>query len=949
MSKKPKFFNEVSPKIDFSEAERGLLDWWYQAGIVKQYLHRNDNSKKKFRFLDGPITANNPMGVHHAHGRTLKDFFQRYKNMQGFKQRFQNGFDCQGLWVEVEEEKNLGFNSKREIEEFGLARFSQACRDRVAKYAQVQTNQSKRLGMFMDWNNSYFTMSETNNLYIWHFLKVCHQKGWLYKGTDSMPWCIRCGTAISQHELSEEGYREVEHDSIYVKFPLQDQKAFLLIWTTTPWTLLANVAAAVKPDLTYVEIEAGGRRLILAKTRLEVIREQYQVKREFAGQDLVGQTYHAPFDGLPKPGKVAHRVIPWDQVSDAEGTGLVHIAPGAGHEDFELGKIHKLDLIAALDEFGVYEEGFGRYSGMSVREVPKPIIKELENRGLLYRQERIVHSYPFCWRCKEELVFRVTNEWFIKVDQVRPELKKAASTVNWIPEYAQKRMQDWLTNMGDWPISRRRYWGLVLPVYECSCGEVMVIGSREELKKLAVDPEMVDKLPELHRPWIDEVKIWCLECGSQVSRIKAVGDCWLDAGIVPFSTLKYFEDKKYWREWFPFDFITEYIAQVKLWFYSTLFMAVVLENQAPWQTVLASGFIVDERGETMHKSKGNAIWFDDAVEKIGADTMRWIYLSRDIFKNLRFGFRIGEEVRRRFQMILWNSYVFWVSFADLDGWQPKPNVKPKVAELGSLDRWILSRLNRTTQKVTEACERFDPVTGAKAIDGLVQDLSTWYLRRSRDRVGTAARNGADKENFYLTGYEVLVTLSKLLAPYCPFLAESIYRGLRHSSSPESVHLGDWPEVKSGLINEELEDQVVIIREAAGLGHAARHQHGLKVRQPLAEISIQLPGAGKIKEQSLIDLLIQELNVKQVKLSEGEALVKLNTKITPKLREEGQAREIFRKLQQKRKELGCRRDERLPLVVVPLKKISPAWLAWLKENILADELKTGAKMILKRHG
>jgi isoleucyl-tRNA synthetase len=947
MEEKKSFFAPVSSRINLPKREREILKWWDKNDIVQAYLHQNDSSEKKFRFLDGPITANNPMGVHHAHGRTLKDFFQRYKNMRGFKQRFQNGFDCQGLWVEVEEEKDRGFNSKQEIEQFGLERFSCACRERVKKYAAIQTEQSKRLGMFMDWDNSYFTMSEENNLYIWYFLKVCFQRGWLYEGTDSMPWCIRCGTAISQHELSDEGYREVEHDAVYVKFPLKGQEANLLIWTTTPWTLLANVAVAIKPDLVYVEVESEGARLIVAQSRLGVLKAKHKVLKEFRGEELVGKTYQGPFDELPKLKNVSHRVIPWDEVSEAEGTGLVHIAPGAGHEDFELGKIHRLDLVTALDEFGFYEKGFGSYSRLNVREVLEKTIKELEQKGLLYNQEKIVHSYPFCWRCKEELIFRTTSEWFIKVEEIRPLMKKAAATVAWIPDYAHKRMQDWLDNMGDWPISRKRYWGLALPFWECPCGELIVVGSREELREKAIDPKMVDQLPELHRPWIDAIKLKCPRCGDEASRVLAVGDCWLDAGIVPFSTIKYLEDRDYWKQWYPFDFITEYLPQIKLWFYTTLLMSVVLENKAPWRRVLATGLLVDEKGETMHKSKGNAIWFGDAVEEMGADVMRWIYLSKDLFGKIRFGFNIGNEVRRRLHMILWNSQVFFITFANLDGWTPKSRLE--TTQLSLLDRWILSRLQSTIKVVTEAGETYSPPAGARAIETLVRDLSTWYVRRSRERVGPVAKEGSKKEAFFITMYEVLLSLCKIMAPYNPFFSEMIYQNLRSPDDPQSIHLCSWPKVKKKLIDHQLEKVMEITRQAAELGHAARHQAGVKVRQPLASIAITLLGAKKVKDQAFLTLLAEELNVKKIKLREGETGVKLDTKITPELKQEGEARELFRQLQELRRSFGCSRDERLKQVILPDINLKNKWLDWVKENILADEIKLGQQTRIMRYG
>jgi len=934
-------FKPISPKPDFVKLEKKLLKRWYKAGIVKKYLRKNEKSQKRFRFLDGPITANNPMGVHHAWGRTLKDLFQRYKNMRGFKQRFQNGFDCQGLWLEVEVERDLGFNSKRDIENFGLARFSRKCRQRVEKFSEIQTEQSKRLGMFMDWGNSYYTMSETNNEYIWHFLKKCHQKGWLYKGINSMPWCTRCGTALSAHELSDGGYQLVDHEAVFLRLPLKDkEKASLLIWTTTPWTLLANVAVAVHPELTYVKVKIKDEFLILAKSRLELILEKYQVVDEFKGKKLLGLRYQGPFDELKLPSKHkrAHKVIKWTEVSEGEGTGLVHIAPGAGAEDFGLAQEFNLPVIAPLDEFGDYLQGFGKFSGKNAKKVNEPIFKSLKEKGLLYKKGKITHSYPICWRCKEEVVFRVTEEWFINVKEIRPRLKKAAKTVRWIPESVGKRMQDWLTNMADWPISRRRYWGLALPFWECPSGHLIVVGSRRELKKLAVDPKKVDKLPELHRPWIDKIKVKCPECNQEASRTLFVGDCWLDAGIVAFSTLKYLEDRQYWEKWFPAELVAEYVPQVKLWFYALLFMAVALEDRAPYEAVHTHQFVVDEKGEAMHKSKGNAIWFDIAAEKMGVDVMRWMYLRADNTRDLRFGFKLGDETRRQFLLTLWNVYNFLVTYANVDKWQPRTELKEKPTRL---DLWILTRLNETVIEATEGLDNYDPQSAALVIEGFVQDLSVWYLRRSRDRVGPTAENKKDKDLAYSTLYTVMVVLSQILAPFTPYLAEEIYKNLTKKTS---VHLTDWPEVGNRkVLDQKLVDQMKIVRQICELGHAARKKAGIKVRQPLAGISCQVSSPKPEKE--LLQLIKEELNVKEVswqKKKVKEPKVVLDTKITSQLKAEGETRELVRQIQALRKETGCRLDQR---IVVYLPKIpkDERLRELVKKKTLAKKLLPGKEL------
>jgi len=502
-------FKPVSTKVDFPALERETLRWWYESGVVEKYLKRNEKSKKRWSFIDGPITANNPMGVHHAWGRTYKDLYQRFHTMLGERQRYQNGFDCQGLWVEVEVEKELGFTSKQDIEAYGIARFVEKCKERVWKYAAVQTEQSKRLGYFMDWDNSYYTMSDENNYMIWHFLKVCHERGWIYRGADVMPWCPRCATGLSEMEVSE-GYQERTHTSLFARFPLEGRdREYLLVWTTTPWTLAANVAAAVHPDLTYQKVKQGDDIYYVAREAVpNAIRGEYEVVGEVKGSDMLGWRYRGPFDELPAEQGVEHRVIPWDAVDAAEGTGIVHIAPGAGREDYQLGKEHNLAVVAPLDESGVYVDGFDWLTGMRVATVAEPIVENLREKGLLYHAYPHTHRYPTCWRCGTDLVFRLVEEWYIAVDPWREQIMEVAKAVRWIPEFGLERELDWLRNMDDWMISKKRYWGLALPIWTCdACGWFDVIGSETELKERAVAgwEEFEGHTP--HRPWGDAVKI----------------------------------------------------------------------------------------------------------------------------------------------------------------------------------------------------------------------------------------------------------------------------------------------------------------------------------------------------------------------------------------------------------------------------------------------------------
>ena len=869
-------FSPVSPRVDFVALEHEQLRWWRAAGIVERYLQRNAAAERRYSFIDGPITANNPMGVHHAWGRTYKDLFLRWRTMQGYRQRYQNGFDGQGLWVEVEVEKEKGFTSKRDIEAYGMARFVEDCKQRVRKYAAIQTAQSQRLGYWMDWDDSYHTMSDENNYTIWHFLKRCHENGWLYQGTDSMPWCARCGTGLSQHEIVTEGYQEVTHTAVYVRLPLADADGeSLLIWTTTPWTLTANVAAAVHPEHRYVRVRAGGEVLYLGKERLSVLAgANVEVLEELPGSALVGRPYRGPFDELAAQSEVAHRVIPWNEVGEAEGTAIVHLAPGAGPEDFALGKEHELAVVAPLDENGHYVDGFGWLTGCSVFDVRDRIFADLEGKGLLYRTEEHLHRYPFCWRCNSELVFRVVDEWFISMDELRHTMMDVTRNVRWVPAFGLERELDWLRNMHDWMISKKRYWGLALPIWTCdACGSFEVIGSEHELEQRAVEgwPEFAGHSP--HRPWIDAVKIACSSCGAKISRIRDVGNPWLDAGIVPFSTIKYRSDQEYWREWFPADWISEsFPGQFRNWFYSLLAMSATLERTEPFKACFTYALLRDEHGAEMHKSKGNAIWFDAAADKMGVDVMRWMYLRHTPANNLNFGYAPGDEVRRQFHIPIWNVYSFFVNYANIDGWQP-PAGAGAVAALTELDRWIRSELHRVAQAVSAALESWRPETAAAMLERFVDALSNWYVRRNRRRFwrSSAAGLDADKQAAYGTLYECLTTLAKLLAPFNPFISEALYRNLvgeRVPGAPPSVHLCDWPDADEALIDEELSAATNLAMRLARLGRSARASANLRVRQPLAELVIDLDSEKERARLAVIGTqLADELNVKQVRLAD----------------------------------------------------------------------------------
>ncbi len=953
-------FDKVDTQTDFPAQERAVLEFWRRAGVFDQ-LRAKNRGKPKWSFLDGPITANNPMGVHHAWGRTYKDAYCRYFAMTGHELRYQNGFDCQGLWVEVEVEKELGLRSKRDIENLvpgkineSIARFVQLCKERVDRFARVQTEQSIRLGMWMDWDRdedwqkppdqrrSYFTMAEENNYTIWSFLKKCHQRGLVYRAYDSMPWCPRCAVGLSQMEMHE-GYQMVAHRSVFVRFPLRDRPGEnLLIWTTTPWTLSSNVGAAVNPSLTYLKVHHREQLYYVAKgaftaQRLEeqfkrkewvegvpklktleqIFKEKggYEIAGELPGSALVGWTYDGPFDELPaqqqpmgypleladaamalewtkgSSAAQAHCVIAWDAVGETEGTGIVHIAPGCGKEDFLLGKAEGLPPVAPLDEEGVFLPDFGALSGKSALDTATTdwILNNLQEKGILLASERYPHSYPHCWRCKTELLFRLVDEWFINMAW-RDEIMRVTEEVTFLPESinGKARELDWLRNMGDWMISKKRFWGLALPIWvDEQTGDFEVIGSRDELKARAVEGwDRFEGMPP-HRPWVDLVKIRNPKTGNLMARIPDVGNPWLDAGIVPYSTMKYNTDRAYWEKWFPVDFITEsFPGQFRNWFYAILAMSTMMEQRAPMKVLLGHALVRDEHGDEMHKSKGNAIPFEAAADEgwvvtmkdgrqerrppMGADLMRWLYCRQNPTANLNFGSGTAEELQAKFTLKLWNTYAFFVNYARLDEFDPaKPQAA--VADRPDIDRWILSDLQLLIEKARTSFESFNVQAFCLEAENFVDDrLSNWYVRRNRRRFWKSER-GADKLAAYQTLYTVLVTLTKLCAPVMPFLSETMYGNLRPARSasegwPESVHVCEYPEADAALIDKELSADMDALLRLVSLGSAARNTVKIKVRQPLAEMKVQSLLTDDVRAVNRFsDQICEELNVKKVTL------------------------------------------------------------------------------------
>ncbi len=948
-------FKDVPTNVDFPAQEREVLQWWKDHQSF-QKLREMQQGRPKWSFMDGPMTANNPMGIHHAWGRTYKDLYNRFWAMRGRELRYQQGFDCQGLWVEVEVEKEMGFKSKKDIENYGLAAFVNKCKERVLRFSAVQTGQSIRLGYWMDWNDpdwlremgqkiienptemitvngptgavtdtveniigrlgmpeiggSYYTLANENNYMIWRALKICHDKGWLYRGADVMPWCPRCATAISQHEIVTDGYMEITHRSVIVKFPLRGRpKEYLLVWTTTPWTLTSNVAAAVGADLDYVKIKIMITDDIyyLSKGTLKMVQDKhYEIIGELKGRDMVGWTYDGPFDELPAaqvPGgwthlkelltgitqnaKEVHQVIPWEQVGEAEGTGIVHIAPGAGAEDFQLGKKYKLPIIAPLNDEGYFVDGFGWLTGMQVSDVTQPIFDNLKEKGLLYHVQKYTHRYPTCWRCKTELVFRLVDEWFISMTELRPQMMLITRNIRWIPPFGLERELDWLKNMHDWMISKKRYWGLALPIWECSsCHHWTVIGDDLELKEKAVAgyEEFSGHTP--HRPWIDGVKLQCEKCGKLMSRIPDVGNPWLDAGIVSFSTLRYRQDQTYWRKWYPADWISEsFPGQFRNWFYSMLVMGAIIDQSPSFMVNFGYGTLLAEDGREMHKSWGNSIEFNEAADKMGVDVMRWMYCNHKAEQNLLFGYHRSDEVRRQFLIPLWNVYNFLVTYAKLDNWTPNESLKANIANSPNpLDGWIVARLNEVIVKVTNNLENYDAYAATLCLQDLLEDLTNWYVRRSRRRFWRSEHD-SDKEAAYSTLYYVLTTLIKVLAPLTPFVTEVMYQNLVRTvdpNAPESIHHCSWPKMASVAINQELLDQMALTRQIASLGLGARGSANIKVRQPLGRVLVHVNKTTSQLGSEFMAIVVDELNVKSLEFV-AEARQLVSYKLLPNLK------------------------------------------------------------------
>lgn len=845
---------------NFVEMEKGILKFWKENDSFNKLKSKNEGNER-FKFLDGPATANNRLGIHHFWGRTLKDLTIRYHALKGKDCQYQNGFDGQGLWVEVNVEKELGLNGKPEIVEYGIDKFTNKCMERVNYFANEITNQSIRMGQWMDWDHSYFTNTDENITSIWHFLKECDKHGWVVKKNRPMAWCPRCGTSLSEHEMSS-SYHEVEHTAVFVKLPVKGKDFKMVAWTTTPWTLSANVALAVNPEFDYVKVNFNGENIVLGKARLSILKQEVEILEEFKGKDLVGLEYETCFPELSMQ-NFAHKIVAWDMVDSTEGSCVVHIAPGCGAEDFELGQTLGLPEICPINEQGVMLDSCGFLAGKKTTEVVELVVDRLKEDGKLLYSHKYKHSYPFCWRCKTDLVYKLISAWFIKTDEIRPLALKAIENVEFKPEFAKKRMVDWLNNMGDWNISRSRFYGLPLPFYVCEkCGKVHVIGSIEELREKAVDPTLVDKLPNIHRPWIDDIKIKC-ECGEVLSRVPEVGDVWLDAGITPFSTKKYFTDKKYFEANFPNDYVCEMVEQVKLWFYSILIMSVVLTGKAPYKKVVTYQYVKDEHGGEFHKSGGNSLEADIVADKVGADVVRYLFASSSPANDMRFGFTLTDDARRKL-LGFWNVYTFFNTYACIDN----PDIatfKPNTKDLKFADKWLIQSVNKFISDSDKFYADDKSFFVVRDFEKLVDDISNFYIRSNRKRFWKS-ENKKDQLTAYWCLYYAIKSLIRVMAPIIPFVTEHIWQNLVREIEPKEVEcimLSGYPTKIYDADFKGVLEMTEIARNIMSTAQRLRNENQIKVKQPLKKMYV----AGQEGVQDVLnelgDVIKDELNVKEI--------------------------------------------------------------------------------------
>ncbi|HOV05791.1 MAG TPA: isoleucine--tRNA ligase [Anaerolineaceae bacterium] len=872
-------FKPVSPKLDVNHMEMRVLHYWQNHDIFHKSMIQREGGPE-YVFYEGPPTANGKPGVHHVLARAFKDIFPRYKTMRGYHVSRRGGWDTHGLPVEIEVEKKLGITNKQQIEEYGIARFNELCRESAFTYIQEWEKLTARIGYWVDLDSAYITYTNTYMESVWWILKNFWEKNLLYQGYKVVPYCPRCGTPLSDHEVAL-GYHEATDPSVFVRMPLIDNTGTsLLVWTTTPWTLPANVAVAVGSEVDYVTIErqledGTSERLILAEALLEKIfgEEKVKIVNKMKGKQLKGKRYQPLFTFLPVE-KNAHYVVLGDFVTIEDGSGLVHIAPAFGADDMQVAIENDLPILNTVAEDGTFISEVQPWAGLFVKDADPLIMQNLRARELLFREGTYVHTYPFCWRCGTPLLYYARPTWYIRTSQFKDRMVELNNEINWYPEHIRKgRFGNWLENNVDWALGRERYWGTPLPVWECeSCHTQDCIGSIAELSERS-GRSLVNA--DLHRPYVDEITLTCGECGGRMRRVPELIDVWFDSGSMPVSQWHYpFENLDSFKNQFPADFICEAVDQTRGWFYSLHAISALLFDTQAYKNVICLGLILDGQGQKMSKSRGNVETPWAVIDQHGADAMRWyLYTASPPGQERRFSSDLVGEVLRNFTLTLWNTYSFFVTYANLDQWKPESGT---VIEYSALDRWVRSSLHALIRDVTRSLESYDVLGATRPIQEFVEQLSNWYLRRSRRRFWKS-ESDADKNAAYSTLYECLVAVSKLLAPTMPFIADELYLNLVGSVDPtaaESVHLAAWPQVDESAIDEKLNSDMALVMKLTSLGHAARNKANRKVRQPLAEVAFSV---GNADEERVVmdyaDLLADELNVKEVRLlnAAGEAV------------------------------------------------------------------------------
>ena len=842
--------------------EQAVLARWREDQVFAKSLELRKDGEP-FVFYEGPPTANGRPGSHHVLSRVFKDIFPRFQTMQGRFVERRAGWDCHGLPVEIEVEKQLGISGKPEIEAFGIAEFNARCRESVSGYLDEWERLTERIGFWVDMSTAYRTMDATYVESVWWSLAALWDKGLIYEADKVVPYCPRCGTALSSHEVAQ-GYKDVDDPSIFVRFPLTDDPTLsLLVWTTTPWTLPSNQAAAIHPNVTYAEVDNGGDRLILAKALVDkVFGEGTPVVREIAASDLVGRTYDPPFPFVPG----AHRIVSADFVTTEDGTGIVHIAPAFGEDDMAVGRANDLPLTNPVDKQGLFTEQITGFAGRFVKDADRDLIADLNSRGRLFREVTYTHTYPHCWRCATPLLYYAKPSWYIRTTDVRERMMELNQTVGWHPSRVRDgRFGRWLEDNVDWAISRERYWGTPLPLWRCDeCSQITAVGGFDDLRAKAVNPPGEDFDP--HRPYVDDVVVRCA-CGGEAHRVPEVIDVWYDSGAMPFAQQHYpFSGEQALEGKFPADYICEAQDQTRGWFYSLHAEATMLFDSVAYRNVVCLGHILDTDGQKMSKTKGNVIEPWTVLDKYGADPFRWYLLTaQQAGESFRFSLDAIEEAMRRFLLTVWNTYSFLVTYASLpDGWSPEMGA-PEVADRPAIDQWALARLDETVDEVTAQLADYDAATAGRAIANFVDELSNWYVRTCRRRFWRSD-DRADQQAAFATLHECLATTAKLLAPFCPFLADEMYVNLvaaHDSAAPSSVHLVDWP-TSGGRADPQLVHAMDEVRRAVSLGRSARKEAKIRVRQPLAEAVVACAPADAAAMDAHTGLIADELNVKSVR-------------------------------------------------------------------------------------